>query len=285
MDNSQLNHLSKADLQYKEALLNEYEIKFTLEDDQLIILPNQDKKLQRLNDDEQRKGLEWINLTQLNNAEQTQDLVRLLQQLNIETQISESTPIKDVEMGTTIGIHIQSFFIKVQVKDYSNAIRIYKEQLIKDLIIPTDYYLNEFSDQELIDILSQPQDWHLNDILIAQKILSSRSIYYSDDDIFLLQQYHNISFRQPKNINTKELRNTLIISTLGFFIFFIALYPLFRGFYYFFDKSYDLNGKKFHTFAPSTRKFGIYLMLWSIFILTLNIGISIFLKWSIFNLI
>lgn len=58
--------------------------------------------------------------------------------------------------------------------------------------------LNEFSDEELLDVIKKPDEWAVEDIVMAQTLLDKRGKHVSDEVVDAYRQKRLEEVRQPK---------------------------------------------------------------------------------------
>ena len=58
--------------------------------------------------------------------------------------------------------------------------------------------LNEFSDEELLDVIKKPDEWAVEDIVMAQTLLDKRGKHLSDEVVDAYRQKRLEEVRQPK---------------------------------------------------------------------------------------
>ena len=58
--------------------------------------------------------------------------------------------------------------------------------------------LNEFSDDELLDVIKKPDEWAVEDIVMAQTLLDKRGKHVSDEVVDAYRQKRLEEVRQPK---------------------------------------------------------------------------------------
>ncbi len=74
--------------------------------------------------------------------------------------------------------------VNIKSEDFNKADKILEDYYSDDIAnVDKDYYLFEFNDDELKNILLNPYDWGVFDFQLAKKILREKGIEYSDDFI------------------------------------------------------------------------------------------------------
>ncbi len=146
--------------------------------------------------------------------------------------------------------------LKIKAQDFKKANDILNE-LYKGTInsVDKDYYLFEFTDKELLEIISKPDEWGEFDYQLAQQILAERGNEIKPDIVGLLteQRIKELSKQEP---TSKYLiyRGYLSAILCGF----IAI--LF-GYDLAYSKKTLLNGDQVYTYGDNERKHGKRIVL------------------------
>ncbi len=105
--------------------------------------------------------------------EQATELKDLLKESGIESILADNVPSVDITFsGNTLNNQIE---IRLKQTDFKKAEEIL-EKRARDLIdqIDKDYYLFQFSDEELYEVLLKSDEWNVFDYTLAQKVLKQR---------------------------------------------------------------------------------------------------------------
>ena len=142
---------------------------------------------------------------------------------------------------------------KFEFKEADNI--IFNE--IKKNGVPTDYFLNTYTKEELNGVVANPDKWSKQDIAVARIIGEVKGWNISYETV---QQYAANRFEQLKQVNLKwhVLLLLYILCVFAFVLSFIIgplLYLL---------KHPDFNGEQQYYFSDETRTHGIILFLLSI---------------------
>jgi hypothetical protein len=116
---------------------------------------------------------EYVVYRSFNDLAIAEELVQQLQKANIPYEIEKPRSIIDpLIIGESLDPDI---LIKLRREDFSRADQIVEEAYKKHLNdIPADYYLFEFTEEELQEILQRPGEWGKLDYLLAEKILKEK---------------------------------------------------------------------------------------------------------------
>jgi hypothetical protein len=142
------------------------------------------------------------------------DFIEKLEKNNIVFEVEKTPKILD---STISGISSDpDIVVKLRSRDFVRAHECleeyYKNQISN---IDKDYYLFSFSDNELFEIISKPDEWGYLDYELAQKILIDRGQKIDTD---LLQKL--------KSERNRELAKE---EHPGFFLYFLAYFFIFNG--------------------------------------------------------
>lgn len=116
------------------------------------------------------------------NPDQAQPVMTVLKENNISF---EFVPIKQVVDQVLVGGGpAYTHELKIPATQFKTANRLLRENIQVELHdVEPDYYLFSFDDRELIEILKQPDEWGRLDYALARKILESRGIVYTNDEL------------------------------------------------------------------------------------------------------
>ena len=107
------------------------------------------------------------------NLEQATELMELLLKNNIESELADNVAPVDVTFsGSTLQNEIE---LRIKQSDFKKAEEVLEkdaENIINE--IDPDYYLFEFTDEDLYEILLKSDEWNPFDYSLAQKILTER---------------------------------------------------------------------------------------------------------------
>jgi|CXWL01.1.fsa_nt_gi hypothetical protein len=116
---------------------------------------------------------QFLSFQLFSNIELAKGLSEKLSQNNIENRLEKLPQILDSNIAGTSSS--SDFVIKLKADDFAKA-HLALEDYYKNQIdgIGPGYYLFEFSNEELLEILSKPDEWGPLDYQLAQKILHDR---------------------------------------------------------------------------------------------------------------
>lgn len=121
-----------------------------------------------------------------------------------------------------------------------------------------DTHLQSYTNEELYDMLQRPDEWTVENITLAKRILSSRGFPVDADELNRLRDQRIQDVRKGK-------KGAIYVMILAFITIFYGLAtpfsisPLFglcTGLYYNYAKGHDLNGVAYFEYEPQSRWIG-----------------------------
>lgn len=182
-------------------------------------------------------------------ADLAQEIAKKLAEQNVSFQLENtSSPIDPLIIGSGLDADVR---LKVRVQDFEKAQRILEDYYHRQLdTIDDDYYLFAFADDELIDVVSKPDEWGELDYLLAQKILSGRGIPIESQTLVSLKQERLQTIAKPEAVERSWI-------FLGYFIA-VVFSPvgIFFGSTLLTLKKTLPNGQRVYSYSEGTRKHG-----------------------------
>ncbi len=159
----------------------------------------------------------------------------------------------------------KEFRIKLKKQDFEKAdkllLAISADQISA---IDKDYYLFEFSDEELMDILKKSDEWSKFDYLLAQKILKGRGQEINDKQLESLRKQRIEELAKPGEYQKSWIIAGYVFSFLG------GLMGVFIGWHLISYKKTLPNGDSVYGYTVEGRKHGSNILL---------LGIVSFIIW------
>jgi hypothetical protein len=181
--------------------------------------------------------------------EQAKELIELLDESGIESLLSENIPLVDATFaGNTLH---NEFDVKIKQSDFKKATEIL-EKNAENLIdqIDKDYYLFEFTDEELYGILLKSDEWSVFDYTLAQKILKQRGKSVDKELLNSLKNQRLEDLSKPEENQEVWIFAGYIFSLLG------GLLGLIIGYILWTSKKTLPNGQKVYSYSVYDRRHG-----------------------------
>ena len=159
----------------------------------------------------------------------------------------------------------KEYRIKIKKDDFEKADRLLEGITLTKLDeVEKDYYLFEFTDEELMEIITKRDEWNQFDFVLAQKILKDRGKEINSEVVTLLKKQRIKELAKPE-----EGQRTWIVA--GYILAFLGgLLGIFTGWHLLTHKKILPNGDKVYGYTESDRKHGFYIFI---------IGVVFFVLW------
>lgn len=180
---------------------------------------------------------------------QTKELENLLNQNNIDTQLTDNiAPIDASFSGSTLQ---NEYEIKIKFEDFEKA-ELILEKEAENLIdqVDSNHYLFDFTDDELYEILLKADEWSEFDYKLAQKILTKRGKSIDTDLLKALKEQRIESLAKPEGNQKSWIISGYIFSILGGLLGILIGYSLWTS-----KKSLP-NGQIVYSYSENDRAHG-----------------------------
>lgn len=124
----------------------------------------------------------FLTFQKINNETLANALAELLIANNIPVQIENERTYFDVSFANNkFDANIN---VKIEPQNFDKAYQVLETYYATDLQnVAPNYYLLEFTTNELLNIVKKPYDWSVYDYLLAKKLLQKKDVNISDEDI------------------------------------------------------------------------------------------------------
>lgn len=184
--------------------------------------------------------------------EQANELKELLESHNIKSVLGDNVPPVDVTFSGSTLLH--EYEVRIDQTDFEQAEKILEKNAenILDEIDP-DYYLFDFTNEELYEILLKSDEWNSFDYTLAQKILSERGKPIDNDLLSSLKKERLNQLAQPEGNQKPWIIAGYFFSLMGGLLGLIIGYSLWTA------KKTLPNGEKVYSYSTNDRKHGKYI--------------------------
>ena len=201
-------------------------------------------------------------------ASQAKGLEQFLKDNNIECLYIDNSP----RLGTAFGGEMQKEYeIQIQQPDFEKA-TLLLEELAKEEVnqLPDDYYLLEFTDDELIDVVVKKDEWNEFDYLLAIRLLKERGKTIDEEHISTLNKKRIEDLAKPEKDQTAWIVAGYALALMGGLLGLITGYVIWTA-----DKTLP-NGEKVYTYSKRDRKHGKRIVIVSLIVLPVLVAYRIF---------
>lgn len=192
---------------------------------------------------------EFVRLQNFSAPEDALEWVDLLKAHHIPYDWEEQTAGFDLTFG--LNHPTLRYTLKVRQTDLKDARQIFRAKALENILYYDDsHYLYEFEEGELYEILTQPDQWSLEDGLLAQRILSERGQPVSEEEREALYQ------KRLKELGAEKRAPVAWIIGMYVFAAVPAILGFVLGFIYATARKTDPEGNRSYTYDAWTRLHG-----------------------------
>jgi hypothetical protein len=200
--------------------------------------------------------------------DQARELELLLNKNNIKTVLGDNIPPLDITFsGSTLQ---NQYEIKIDPSDFEKA-EIILEKDTENLLdtIDKDYYLLDFTNEELYEILLNSDEWNVFDYKLAQKLLTDRGKTIDTEMLTSLKKERLKILAKPEENQKAWIIAGYLFALLGGGIGIVIGYSLWRS------KKTLPNGERIYSYNAEDRKNGQRIFLISIIIFPIALILKI----------
>ena len=187
--------------------------------------------------------LPFLTYTRFYTIEDAGPLIELLKREQIPYQVEhEVNQLEPVYIGQSFDPMV---VIKIPQDQFSKLSFLLGDSTLQTSdSISEDYYLFSFSDEELIEVIKQPEEWNALDRSLAQKILNERKV-----PLPIISPVSIQSKYEAERLETKWI-------ILGYLLAWFTLPGIFFGLAIVYGKRTLRNGERVHLYDLRTIKHG-----------------------------
>ena len=140
-----------------------------------------------------------LRFRSFHDQESADDLAQWLADRGIPSIVKENSATTNIYLGESI--LTKSYEVQLPPDHFDRATEALTAWYATALDrVPKDYYLHDFSDGELLDILHKPDEWGELDYELAQALLTRRGHAVSDTELERLKMVRMMKLAQPQDI-------------------------------------------------------------------------------------
>ncbi|RYY62302.1 MAG: hypothetical protein EOO05_03265 [Chitinophagaceae bacterium] len=120
----------------------------------------------------------------------------------------------------------KNIFLVMEPKDFAKANELIDEEIRARISeIGPDYYLYSFTDTELMEVISKPDEWNNQDVLIAQQLLAQHDKVITDQQITQTRENRKKVLAKPQETGMAFLVASYLLTViLPIYGVFVALF-------------------------------------------------------------
>lgn len=194
-------------------------------------------------------------------------LTELLDEHGIDYEVYQDNEL--IENFDPQGIYGQ-LNVYLNKDDFEKVDEIIEKRADEELdTIEKDYFLFQFSNDELRDILIKADEWSPLDIALARKLLRERGEKFSVDEIQKLREERVADSAKPKAASS----GILILCFICVLIF--PLVPLIAGPVFAWSKKHDLAGNSVPTYDKPTQSKGRIMLIATLVLIATGVVVNL----------
>lgn len=211
-----------------------------------------------------------ITLQKFNTYIEATGVIELLEKNNIAYSVEKKEATEEfVFAGNTLD---EELHIMVKPEDYEAAQKVMEELTEVNIEkLDKDYYLFDFSDNELFEILEKPDEWSLNDYHWALEILKQRGAQVDKSKLDRMKKERLEFLSKPEKVNGGYLSKAYFFCVLG------GIVGFFMGKHLYAFRKILPNGQKVFAFDDESRQKGKRIELLGLLIFLMYIVLFIIL--------
>ena len=181
-------------------------------------------------------------------------LIQLLKDHDIEFVFEDVTP--KYEIVTPIGLIQKEFNLNVKKEDFEKAKGLLNSlQETNSEQIDVYGYLHDFSNEELLEIITKPDEWNNKDYILAQELLKERGNELKPEFVQMLKN------QRLSEMSKKEPSQRLWVFAGYIFAFLGGILGIFIGWHLYSSKKKLPDGSTIYSYTEPDRKNGAIIFI------------------------
>ena len=203
---------------------------------------------------------ELITYKKFNDIALASELAETLDRHNIKYRVEEESTLFNPAFNTDETS--KDYVVQINADDFTKVNEILKNEEAEGVeVAGPDHYLYSFTNDELTDLVSKPDEWSEFDNLLAIKILKERGVNITDQTIKQLNNQRIEQLKQPQSSPTSGIIIGYLFALLG------GALGAFIGWYLANSKKTLPNGEQVFSYAEADRAHGKRIFYLSIVVL------------------
>ncbi|MCM5530319.1 hypothetical protein [Parasegetibacter sp. NRK P23] len=204
----------------------------------------------------------YLTFQKFNDLELAKQVAERLKEGGVECLLENNQKFFDPSFANNQIEHDIS--IKISSEKFSDAHKALDEYYQKSLHdVESDYYLFEFTDEELVEIISKPDEWGHFDYQLAQKILRDRGNEIKPEVANLLKVNRVKELAKPDSAHKYFIYLGYVSSVFG------GLFGIIIGWTLAYFKKTLPDGRRVYAYRETERNHGTRMLLISCVSLTI----------------
>ncbi|EHQ26704.1 hypothetical protein [Mucilaginibacter paludis] len=194
---------------------------------------------------------QFLTFRKFNQLPLSEHLVSTLIANHIEYEVEDNSMVFNPSFINSADDLSKEYLVKIKPEDFDSVNELLVEEEAKHIDeVDPEYYLFGFTDDELMDILINYNEWNAFDFALARKILNGRGHVIDDQAIKTIQANKLKILKEPEKTESGWIIAGYLTALMG------GLFGIFIGWYLSTAKKTLPNGQQVYTFLDTDRKHG-----------------------------
>lgn len=209
---------------------------------------------------------ELITYRKFNDLALTEPLVDILQKHDIEYELIDSPIVFSASLTFNEELS-KEYDVKIKSEDFDRVNELVLEDEAQHVNeVDSDYYLFAFSDDELMDVLKNYDEWSAFDGVLARKLLGERGVTIDDAKLEKIKEQRFDVLKQPETSQKLWVVIGYMAAFLG------GILGIFIGWYLSTGKKILPNGERVYVYTDTDRKHGNRIFFLSVVVFVIALG-------------
>jgi len=202
---------------------------------------------------------ELLTFKKFNDLALAENLAAILDENGIEYLLEESALLFNPTFASQTEAS-KEYLVKISPRDFekaTKALTAYESSFTDD--VEPDYYLFDFSMEELMEIVTKRDEWSEFDYVLAKKLLAEKGLHIDKAAESKLNEARLVDLKNPEPSDSTWVIAGYIFAMAGGVLGFFIGWQLWNS------KTTLPNGQQVYTYNLSDRKSGKQIFIFSIF--------------------
>tara|TARA_R110002049_G_scaffold294590_5_gene481310 strand:+ start:10666 stop:11313 length:648 start_codon:yes stop_codon:yes gene_type:complete len=165
---------------------------------------------------------QYIEFKRIPFHDEANAISEILSSHNIAHKIESTKPSFDITFSNS---DLTDYIIKVKESQFEEVTVLFEANTANE-ILEDNYYMNSYSDNELIEILSLANEWSNYDLHYANMLIKQRGLVFSDEEIQEAKASALKEQKKPKKVEPILIFIGYLCSIFGGWLGFLVAYRL-----------------------------------------------------------
>lgn len=204
------------------------------------------------------ENTDFVTYLKTYNKEEAEELAFLLRENKIDFEFNDTSSLFNPSFANNT--FDKEYRIKLKQTDFERADLAQQERAAAlSVSVGKDYYLYDFSNEELLEIIAKSDEWSRFDYWFAQKVLKDRGEDVTSQKIDFLNTERLKNLEKPEKSSFRWILVSYVLAVIG------SLVALFIGWYLWTHKKTLPNGESVYVYSVKDRRHGLIIILLSFF--------------------